>query len=383
MKVLVIHNYYNFHGGEDQVFERECDLLAEENEVQTLVFQNYAGFLGLIQFIASIWNIFSRNAIQKKIKEFTPDVIHIHNWHFAAGPLIIRAAKKLGVPIVVTLHNYRLLCPSGTLMFKDQIFTESLKQGFPWAAVRKKAYKNSVGLTFWLAFIVWTHKVLGTWKMVDKYIVLTNFAKQLILTSQFSIPESRLVIKPNFVLSTGLEWQVESRKFLFVGRLSEEKGIAVLLDTFSRINHELHIAGTGPLKNRVVEAANGYSNIHYLGPLNRIQVLEEMRTSTALLFPSIWYETFGLVVIEAFEMGLPVIASDIGSASELILNDVNGLHFEAGDSYSLQRSIDYWAGLSAIEHQRFGDRARGICNNLYSAESNKAQLHTIYKSILL
>src|SRR5882757_8276534 len=153
MKVLMIHTYYLQSGGEDTIFEEEHKLMCQTEEVRVLSFRNKSGIRGLFQFALSIWNVFAAGKIKKAIKEYQPDVIHLHNFHFAIGPIAIRVAKKAAIPIVLTVHNYRLLCPSATLLHDGSLFTDSIHADFPWKAVRKKVYRNSFFQTFWLAFV--------------------------------------------------------------------------------------------------------------------------------------------------------------------------------------------------------------------------------------
>ena len=128
MKILFIHSQYLQFGGEDTVVEQEVKLLNNKHRVETLFFKNTGGLNGFFQFLFSIWNIKNARIVKKKIKEFKPDVVHIHNLHFATGPLIIRTIKKLEVPLVLTIHNYRLLCPSATLMHNNTLYLKSVKK---------------------------------------------------------------------------------------------------------------------------------------------------------------------------------------------------------------------------------------------------------------
>ncbi|GHV47626.1 hypothetical protein FACS1894181_01450 [Bacteroidia bacterium] len=200
MKILLIHTTYRFKGGEDSVVESEKKLLqANSNEVFTLTFGNPASIIfASTMFLISIFNPFSYWKVTRAIKNFQPDVIHVHNWHFAASPSVFIAARIRKIPVVHTLHNYRLLCPSGILFHNGQLFLESLQQKFPWSAVKKRVYRNSVVQTFWLAFIVWFHKKIGTWNKIDRYIVLTPFSKELFTRSALHLSPEKLTIKPNF-----------------------------------------------------------------------------------------------------------------------------------------------------------------------------------------
>ncbi len=198
MKVLFIHTCYSQHGGEDAVFESECNLLKSKNiEVESLLFQNGKNVLRNI--ILAPFNIISYLKVKSTIRRFQPDVIHLHNWHFAASPSVVWAAQHCKVPIVMTLHNYRLLCPSAILFHKGELFFESLSGGFPWKAVNRKVYRNSWFLTFWLAAIIRLHKSIGTWKKVDHFITLSEFAKKIFLHSDLGLQEEKLSVKPNFV----------------------------------------------------------------------------------------------------------------------------------------------------------------------------------------
>ncbi|GAB3041875.1 glycosyltransferase [Spirosoma pulveris] len=380
MRILLIHTHYQFKGGEDAVFTQEQALLEEDNEVKTLVFRNKSGWKGALQFLLSVWNPFAVASIKKRIRTFKPEVVHIHNWHYASGPAIIRAAKRMGVPVVLTLHNYRLLCPSGSLMNGSTIFTESMYANFPWKAVRLGVFRDSVIQTFWLAFVVWFHKKAGTWQLVDRYLVLTDFARTLYESSRLGIDPSRFVIKPNFAQRPEQQQLSRDQHFLYIGRLSDEKGVNVLLSTFRNTGYSLSIAGDGPLLDLVEHVSAVSSNIHYLGTLDKCAVQYAMQTCTALLFPSIWYETFGMVIIEAFALGCPVIASNIGSPIELVQNGINGLHFEAGNVDSLRNTLKLWVSLSQAEKEQYGKRARATYEQLYTPEINYQLLMGIYES---
>lgn len=383
MKILIIHTYYQQSGGggEDIVFQQEIALLSPTEDIEALTFQNKKGWRGALQFLLVIWNVFAAKKLKNKIRQYHPDIIHIHNWHYAIGPIAIRVAKKAGIPVVHTLHNYRLLCPSATLLYNKQLFTDSIRSAFPWKAIFKKVYRNSFFQTFWLAFAVWFHKKIGTWKMIDTYIVPTGFVKNLFVHSSLGISGQKITIKPNFVKRSDTKPVERKNHFMFIGRLSEEKGIHVLLETFKNSNDELHIAGNGPLKEEVLEVCAHNSNIKYIGSLNKDGVINAMNSCTALIFPSIWYETFGLVIIEAFSLGCPLLASDIGSPTELVQHGINGFHFEAGNAAALKKQLHVWQSLSESEKEKFRYNSFSTYKEFYTPEKNKEQLIEIYKKL--
>ncbi|RXK87342.1 glycosyltransferase [Filimonas effusa] len=382
MRILIIHTYYQFKGGEDLVFEQESALLMQKHEVRKLVFKNNSGIKGAIQFLFSIWNPVSSAPLKKMIRTFKPQIIHIHNFHFALGPLVIRVANRRGIPVVLTLHNYRLLCPSATLLKDGKIFSDSINSGFPWKAVFAGVYRNSVLQTFWLAYINWIHKKSGTWNKVDRFITLTDFARRLFINSALNIDNSRFSIKPNFVEKViSIDSHSRDEYFLFIGRLSQEKGIDLLLDAFERTNARLLIAGDGPLKDLVVSYCSSRQNIEYLGPLGKEEVLGAMRRCSALIFPSIWFEGMPMTILEAFSTGTPVIASKLGAMESMIQHGQNGLLFEYGSATALWEVLNYWNTLDINERRLFSQRAYDSYLLNYTPEISLNILDEIYSEL--
>jgi glycosyltransferase involved in cell wall biosynthesis len=383
MKILLVHNYYTLRGGEDAVFEQEFSLLQKEHEVESLVFYNKNGWKGALEFLFSIWNVLAARKLRNKIKAFKPDLIHIHNFHFSSGPIIIRTSKRMHVPVVLTLHNYRLLCPSATLLVDGQLFRDSLSVNFPWRAVKNKVYRDSRLATFWLAFTIWFHKKINTWNQVDRFIALTDFSRNLFLSSMLNIDAGRIVVKANFMDKYTGTLSVNSSSFLFVGRLSQEKGIHTLLAAFEQNDAVLNIVGDGPLSELIRSvSADVNNNIHYLGSLNAAEVRQVMASSTALVVPSVWYEGMPMTILEAFSIGLPVIASNIGALSTMVTAGYNGLHFIAGDAISLSNSVKYWASLSLEQKLDYSNNVKRSYADFYTPEANLTQLLKIYKSIV-
>jgi glycosyltransferase involved in cell wall biosynthesis len=383
LKILLIHTKYQFQGGEDAVVEQELHLLKQLHEIEILYFQNQGGWKGALQFLGSFWNILATRKVKQKIQEFRPDLVHVHNWHFAIGPMFFREINRFGIPIVHTVHNYRLLCPSAILLHKGNLFTNSLSESFPWKAVRNKVYRSSAAQTFWLAFVVWFHKKIGTWKKIDSYVCLTPFAVELFQESKFGISKDRFVVKPNFTGGIKVPHCMEREAhFLFIGRLSEEKGIETLLNAFKGSPFLLKIAGDGPLKELVLNTIKQSSNISYLGNLTNAKVTEELQKTQALIFPSVWYETFGLVNIEAFANETPVLACNIGAPQSLIIDGYNGFHFEPGNINDLKETVIKFAALSTAEKKKMGLNAFQNYKSYYSPEMQQGYFDAIYHSVL-
>lgn len=382
MKLLLIHTAYQFKGGEDSVVAQEIALLKESYEVKVLYFQNESGAKGALQFIFSIWNFNSVKVVKNTIKAFQPDVVHIHNWHFALGPLVFRVINAQGIPVVHTIHNYRLLCPSAILLHKGQLFTDSLRQSFPWKAVQNKVYRSSFVLTFWLAFVVWFHKQIGTWKKIDSYVCLTPFAVNLFQKSNFGVAKEQFSVKPNFTTASEIVPVIEKENyFLFIGRLSEEKGIEMLLNAFKELPFLLKIAGEGPLKNRVVQTVNEFDNMNYLGNLTQNEVAMTLGKAQALIISSVCFEGMPMTILEAFSTTTPVIASNLGAMSSLILNGYNGFHFEPGNVENLKKVVSRFDALSLMEKNQMGQNALESYKKHYSPELQQGYFETIYDKV--
>jgi glycosyltransferase involved in cell wall biosynthesis len=384
LKILLIHCQYQLQGGEDTVVKQELHLLSQHHTVELLCFQNQSGIKGLGQFLSSIWNLAAARKVADKINDFKPDIVHVHNWHFGMGPLVFRSVSELGIPIVHTVHNYRLLCPSAILLNEGKLFTDSLHQSFPWKAVFKKVYRSSVVLTFWLAFVVWFHKKIGTWKKIDSYICLTPFAVELFQQSNFGVSKERFTVKPNFRTAPIVDCTIDKEPhFLFVGRLSEEKGIDVLLEAFKELPYLIKIAGEGHLKELVEETAKQFSNISYLGSLSSEKVLAELQKTQALVFPSVWYEGMPMTIIEAFSVGTPIIASNLGAMNSMIFNGSNGFHFDLGDIKNLKETITKFDMLSDSVKTQMGSNAFRSYTEKYSPELQPAYFDATYSTILI
>ncbi len=381
MKVLVIHTSYKYKGGEDTVVAEEIKLLQNAGvQVELLEFNNYEN--ALLKLLQLPFNLQSYFTTKKKLADFEPDIVHIHNLHFGGSASIIYAIKRSKIPFVNTLHNFRLLCPSGILFHNGQIFLDSLHQNFPWKAVCLGVYKGSKLITFWLSLSLYIHNKLGTWKNCNQYIVLSEHARQLFLNSKLDLAVNQLIIKPNFCSVPTLPMQRRETSFLYVGRLSEEKGLMLLLSVFSSCRHKIKIAGDGPLKDEVIRCSTQYPNIEFLGILNKTEVFTLLQSCTALVFPSIWFEGMPLTIIEAFACGTPVISSKLGAMETMIVSGYNGLHFEARNESDFKKQLDNWSNLNEEQKEQYCLNAYQTYLNYYTAEQNTHQLLNIYNNIL-
>jgi glycosyltransferase involved in cell wall biosynthesis len=382
MKILIIHAFYRSKGGEDNLVLDEMALLQEAGfTVELLSFENSRSFFrAFFSFFFLPFNQCSFLATINKIRKYQPDVVHVHNWHFAASPSVIVACHYCKVPVVLSLHNFRLICPSATLLHGGELFLDSVKQKFPWKAVSLGVYRDSIIQTFWLAFSIYLHKKLKTWQKVSTYIVNSEFEVKIFLQSTLGIPENKFVVKSNSILDPSFEERIKrGNHFVFIGRFVREKGVDVLLEAFAKNNLELLVYGYGPLDQKVKTSARLHPNISYKGPLPHDKLPEELRTCSALIFPSIWYEGMPLTLLHAFSTGTPVIASNIGAMSTMVKDHHNGLHFRMGDAADLAQKLEYWNNLPETEKEAYGLRSRKTYEDAYTPEGNLKSLRSVYE----
>ncbi|MGE8293030.1 MAG: glycosyltransferase family 4 protein [Sphingobacterium sp.] len=379
MRILIIHTYYQTPGGEDTVFQQELSLLSKDHQVRTLTFQNKKGWQGALQTFGSIWNIFAANRLKKTIREFKPDVIHLHNTHYAAGPILLRTIAKQGIPQVMTLHNFRLLCPSATLYHHNHLFLDSLKEEFPWTAVKEKAFNDSVIKTFLLAFNYWFHRKIGTWQKVNRYINLSSFAKSIFVDSTLRVPAEKFEVKANFVFPSTLSIETTQPYFIYVGRLSDEKGILNLIESVKGKDLELRIIGGGPLEEEVKKRITDQPNISYLGFKPRAEILPLVAAAQALIVPSICFEGMPITILEAYSVGTPVLCSNLGPLPEMIIPNKTGETFDPHNKDQIAACLAKWLSKKMDEKDEIRKTCVAYYFSNFTPEINENKLLAVYK----
>jgi len=326
---------------------------------------------------ATVWNGRSYDAVRALIRRERPDYAHFHNTFPLLSPAVYYAARRERVPVVQTLHNYRLLCPNAMLFRDGRPCNDCVGRLVAWPGVRHQCYRHSAGASAGVAVLLGVHRMLRTWRdSVDIYVTMTPFGRDRFVEAGFAADQ--IVVKPHF-LDPDPGLGAAGPHVLYVGRLSEEKGIRVLLDAWDLLGTAppLRILGDGPLAPLVRERAARHGGIEVLGWRPVDEVLEAMKRARLLVVPSIWYETFGLVIIQAFATGLPVLASDLGAMASLIQHGENGLRFRAGDPADLARQVR-WAISRPAELAAIRSRARRDYEECYTADRNYAALMEIY-----
>jgi glycosyltransferase involved in cell wall biosynthesis len=373
-RVLVVHNGYQQRGGEDSVVEAEMALLqAGGHAVQAYLRHNdEIASLSRAQLLGdALWSRRTRAEVAALIEGFRPDVVHVHNTHPLISPSLHWAAARAGVPVVQTLHNFRLLCPQGMLLRERQVCEDCVGR-VPWRGVVHRCYRDSAAQTAVVAATVTLHRAIGTWRhKVRRYIALNGFCRDVFVRG--GLPPQRIAIKPNFVdVEPAPSGPREGG--LFVGRLSVEKGTGVLAGALQRRpGIVVDIVGAGEREADL----RGLPNARRLGFLALPQILERMRQARWLVLPSLWYENFPRTIVEAYACGLPVIASRLGALPELVDDGVTGLLFEPGSAEDLARVLQ-WAQAHPDDMARMGLAARARYDALYTPGRNLQMLNTIY-----
>jgi glycosyltransferase involved in cell wall biosynthesis len=388
MKVAVIHNRYRQPGGEDHVYEAESALLESRgHEVVRYCDHNdritTAGTVTTA--LATTWNPASYRALRNLFRRERPQVAHFHNTFPLISPSGYWAARAEGVPVVQTLHNYRLLCPMAQLMRDGKVCEACVGRSVAWPGVVHACYRGSRGATAAVAMMLGVHGAIGTWRrMVDVWVALTDFARTKYV--QAGVPEGRIVVKANFVDDPGAGVGTGNGPVyaLFVGRLSREKGIEALIAAWEKLGTKspaLWIVGDGPMAPVVSDAAARSPNIRWLGHQPRDGIFSLMKRALFLVFPSLWYEGLPLVVVESYATGLPVVASDLGAMRSLVEQGVTGFRVPPGDSGALAERAE-WFVTHPEDVARMRDRARETYVERFTPERSYDGLMSVYRKAM-
>jgi glycosyltransferase involved in cell wall biosynthesis len=382
VRVLVVHNYYQQPGGEDQVFAAEAHLLElHGHEVARYELHNdqIAELSCLRLGAATVWNGSSYRNLRDIVRIWRPDVVHFHNTFPLISPAAYYAAKADLLPVVQTLHNYRLLCPAATFYRNGGACEDCLGKFAPYSGIIHACYRGSRAATGAVAAMLTVHRTLGTWnRQVDVYVALSAFASSKFVEG--GLPPQKIAVKPNFLHPDPGAGDGRGRFALFVGRLTSEKGLRTLIESWRQVTPRLplKIVGDGPLADSVSQAARDIPGLEWLGRQPQYKVMELMKAAVILIVPSVWYECFPMIVVEALASGLPVIASNIGSLSSIIENGRTGLHFDPGNADDLARKVT-WALDNPNEITRMRRNARSEYKSKYCADRNYSMLVDIYR----
>jgi glycosyltransferase involved in cell wall biosynthesis len=384
MKVMVVHNRYQEAGGEDRVFLTETALLeAHGHRVLRYSLHNdqVTGMNRLILAGKTLWNSSTYHELRALMCRERPAVVHFHNTFPLVSPAGYYAARAEGVPVIQTLHNYRLLCPDALFFRSGRVCEDCMGKMIPWPGVVHGCYRGSRAATGVVTAMLTLHRALRTWtEMVDVYVTLSDFARRKFIEG--GLPAGKIVTKPNFVYPDPGPGEGRGGYALFVGRLSPEKGVGTLLTAWERLGMQipLKIVGDGPLKGRVIRTAEENSSVEWLGYRPRAEVHALLKYAGIVVLPSLT-EGAPLSVLEAMAAGTPVVAADIGAIAEIVEHGRTGLRFRPGDQDDLVAQVE-WLLLRPEEHARMRREARSEFEAKYTAERNYEMLMEIYKLAL-
>lgn len=399
-KVLIVHNHYQIPGGEDTVVENEKKLL-ESYGHEVLLYsrsnrelRQFHIFQKLLLPFTTVFSLKTYQEIKKIIREQQVDILHVHNTLLLISPSVYYAAFRCKIPVVQTLHNFRLLCPSAAFYHNGHICEDCVEHGL-MCAVKHNCYRNSKMQTLMCVVGTMFHRFIGTYSKLN-YICLTEFNKEKLLMlnrpgKKKIIDEEKVFIKPNFVFFDFNNCQIKQKysvrlcekrnkknRFIYVGRLEKIKGVHVLFKAWRLLGEqapELVVCGKGGESewcHRFVEE-NHLSSIKMMGFLPNDKVKDMIAESKALIMPTQWYEGFSMTIIEAFSVGTPVIGSDIGNVGGLIRQSRLGWLFQPQDAEGLATCVKNYSDIDSLAFQTF-------CQE-FSEEKNYKILDKIYYEV--
>ena len=381
MRILMLHNRYLVAGGEEAAVADDAALLQEHGHQVELLEKDNREIKRIGKAGAALSTLWSRDSYER-VKEILQaghfDILHVHNFFPLWSPSVYYAASRAGVPVVQTLHNYRLMCVNSFLFRNGKVCEECVHRWLPWPGVVHGCYRESRTGSAVISGMIGLHKLLNTWQSkVQVYIAVSEFAREKYIAGGF--PAEKIMVKPNFVSPSPLPGSGGGGFALYVGRLSPEKGIANMLKAWETADRciPLKVVGDGPLATQVEAAAATTNSIQYLGRKSSGEVLELMRQAEFLVFPSEWYETMGRTVLEALAVGTPVLTSALGERASLIVPGRNGFHFPAGDVNALRERVE-WCSQNLPQVRSLRKAARLVFEQKFTGPQNVALLLNIY-----
>ena len=380
LHILQVHTRYRQRGGEDAVVDNERRLLSNAgHEVSLWEASNPESPARALRSLASApWNRAAAHSMADAVADLRPDVVHVHNTWFAASPSVLAAASK-AAPVVQTLHNYRLVCANGELT-RDGRPCELCVGSSPWPAVRYGCYRDSRAMSIPAATTIAFNRWKGTWTdHVDKFVALTRFARSRLVVG--GIPSDRIDVLPNVVPDPGPRSNetATSDAILFVGRLTEAKGVATLLEAWNKSRPKgltLRVVGTGPL-DAAVASTPGVEAVGWVSP---DQVAAEMLSARALVFPSEWYEGMPMTLLEAMAAGLPVVGSNIGSVAEIVGRLGEDWLVAPGDVPAWGEAFEMITDSGRVTAA--GSAARSIYESTHTEEAGLQRLEVLYRQVI-
>ncbi|MBE9489607.1 MAG: glycosyltransferase family 4 protein [Bacteroidetes bacterium] len=403
MNVLSINKYYWKKGGSESVFFSEKEMLeskghlvipfsmqGEKNELSpySKYFVNEVDYSKqgiknrLLSATKIIYSFDAKKKMQMLLLDYSPDLAHFHIFQHQISPSVFGPLKKKNIPIVLTLHDLKPICPNYKMYVNGHVCEECKGQKF-YNCYKNRCTKGSVLGSIINTFEMYFHYALGYYQNVDRYIAVSKFYKNKMV--EFGYPEEKISYLPNYINADDYDPNITEKGYvLYFGRLSEEKGIMVLFDAAVEIpDIPFYIVGTGPLEDALKKKAqeNDLKNVHFLGFKSGIELRTLLTESTCVVVPSEWYENCPMTVLEAFAAGKPVIGSNIGGIPELIDEGIDGFIFQPKDIDVLSEKIK-WIWSNRTMAKKMGMQGRKKVEEHFNEESHYVRLMEIYESVL-
>jgi glycosyltransferase involved in cell wall biosynthesis len=376
MRVLILHSRYlsGDASGENRVVRDEAKLLAEGGHAVQVYDPSPTRAHGMrlvTTAIDAVWSTDGGKAVRHLIGRFRPDVVHCHNLFPMLSPAVIRTCHSRGIPVVITLHNYRLMCLPSTFLRDGRVCEDCLGRA-PWPGVIHRCYRDSLPGSTVLATSLLVHRSLRTFEHVSLFLAVSPFVRDKHIEA--GLRADRIRVKSNFTWSVPRR-EGTGRNFLYLGRLSPEKGVKTLVRAWDDVGAELVVVGDGPDADQLRTEAP--PSVRFVGPLPGEDVVDLIREARAVLVPSVWYEAQPRVILEAYAAGVPVVASRIGGLPDLIIEEESGLLVTPGDgtawAQAANRLLDDEAAI------RLGEGAHRMWQERFSPECGLAALEEAYR----
>ncbi len=381
MKILQCHNLYQLAGGEDSVVADERALLESRGHevVQYILHNNAVDDVSRLRLAAgTIWSRKSANALRELIRREKPDIAHFHNTLPLMSPSSYHAVRAEGVAVVQTLHNYRLLCPKATFFRDNQICEDCLHKSIKWPAIKHGCYRDSRSASAAVVAMLTVHGTIGTYrKAIDAYIACSEFTRDKMIEGGY--PADRIHYKPNFIAEDPGVGGGDGGYAMYLGRLSPDKGIEVLVNAWDQLGDvPLQVVGKGPIEDQIVGLADRHDLVTHHNWLSFEALDKILGKASFLVLPSMNYEGFPRVIVEAYGHGVPVVASNIGAMGRVIVDGETGRHVKYGDADDLARVVRELMN-DPQQVQRLRRGARLAYEQAYTADINYDTMISIYQ----
>ena len=381
MKILQVHNSYLNEGGEDQVVRAEAEALrGVGDEVVEARMANPSRFGSQSANLAfAPWNPKSARWMASVVERHEPDLAHVHNTWYRLTPSVITALKRRSVPVVMTVHNYRMVC-ANALFFRDGGPCTDCLGRQPWRSVAYRCYRGSAAQSLMAAGTIAINRSMNTWEDgVDRFVVSTRFVEDKLVEAGF--PRDRMRLVPSIVPDAGPREQPPSASssVVYVGRLDEGKGLEAVFEAWSRVPAplELLVVGDGPLRASLESLA--VPRVRMVGWKERPEVDRIMRTSRAMVFPSAFFETLGMSLAEALAAGLPVVAGSVGTRPEVLGNNGAGWLIDPAQPDAWEVALRALADDDAVD--RAGVAARQRYDSDFAPAVALPRLQAVFREV--